>query len=252
VCFVQYDDLAHNEIRSVAYGKRFDQAHLVRLIPDTYFYFSRGYQATRDFVQSGQCRAWNARAAKIFWRGSPTTRWRGDDGTDIAAVGQIPRVRLCELLVRDPRADVGLIGAWGDRFEHQDMLAYFAERQIHRPAVTMTDHASYRYQIDIDGVANAWGFFDKLLMGSCILKVESPYQQWFYDGIRRWEHYVPVRNDLSNLMDRLQWCFDNDAEAQHIAHNGQSFALGHTFELATRLALKALTECFIPLPAAGR
>jgi hypothetical protein len=251
VCFIQYDDMAHNEIRSVAYGKRFDHAHLVRLIPDTYFYFSRGYQATREFVHSGQYRAWNAREPMIFWRGSPTTRWRRDDGTDITSIGEIPRVRLCELLARDRRADVGLMGAWGHHFAHQDMLAYFADRHIHRPGVHMTEHANYRYQIDIDGVANAWGFFDKLLMGSCILKVESPYRQWFYDGIRRWEHYVPVRNDLSNLMDRLEWCFDNAAEAQRIAYNGQAFALGHTFDLATRLALEALRECFIPLPAAG-
>jgi hypothetical protein len=250
VRFVQYDDMAHNDIRSVAYGKRHDHAFLVTLIPDTYFYFSTGYQATREFVASAQCRAWSARVPKIFWRGSPTTHWRRDDGTDITSVADIPRVRLCELLAPDPRADVGLIGPWGTRLAHEDMLAYFAQRQLLRPAVKMTEHAHYRYQIDIDGVANAWGFFDKLLMGSCILKIESPYRQWFYEGIRPWDHYVPVRNDLSDFMERLGWCFAHEAEAQHIAHNGQAFALGHTFDVARRLALDALSECFIPLPTA--
>ena len=249
VCFVQYDDQAHNEMCSVAYGKRHHQAPLVRLIPDTYFYFSRGYQETRGFVASGQCRAWSLREPMIFWRGSPTTRWHRDDGTEIASVGEIPRVRLCELLACDPRADAGLVGAWGDRFAHEDMLAYFAHGRILRPAVKMTEHANYRYQIDIDGVANAWGFFDKLLMGSCILKVESPYRQWFYDGIRAWEHYVPVSNDLSDLADRVDWCFANEAQAQRIAQNGQAFALGHTFEAAVKLTLEAFSECCIPLPA---
>ena len=53
-----------------------------------------------------------------------------------------------------------------------------------RPYVPMTDFNKYKYQIDIDGNTNAWpGLFQKLLTGSPVLKVASPYgfRQWLYE-----------------------------------------------------------------------
>ena len=48
---------------------------------------------------------------------------------------------------------------------------------------------AYKFQIDIDGNTNSWpGLFQKLLTGSAILKVASPYgyRQWYYDRLRPW------------------------------------------------------------------
>ena len=49
-------------------------------------------------------------------------------------------------------------------------------------------------------MSNSWsGLFTKLLTGSTVLKVESPmgFRQWYYDRLKPFEHYVPVRPDLA-------------------------------------------------------
>ena len=95
--------------------------------------------------------------------------------------------------------------------------------------VPQTAFMQYRYQIDIDGNSNAWGFLVKLLMGSCVLKVGSGWKQWYYDDLRPWEHYVPVKPDLSDLEERIAWCLDNDEGAQAIALAGLKYAQGLVF-----------------------
>ncbi|MBV9405128.1 MAG: hypothetical protein JO211_07270, partial [Acidobacteriaceae bacterium] len=46
------------------------------------------------------------------------------------------------------------------------------------PRVPQPEFIRYRYQIDIDGNTNSWSLPLKLAMGSCVLKVQSPYRQW--------------------------------------------------------------------------
>ena len=40
--------------------------------------------------------------------------------------------------------------------------------------------------------------------------------EWFYDRIKPWVHYIPVALDLSDLEERVQWALQNDEEAQAI------------------------------------
>jgi len=188
---------------------------------------------------------WKNRLPIVFWRGSPTVK----SDRSFSDIGQIPRVKLCELTLANKFVDAGLIGYWGPlKWSEEEVNTYFLEKNIFRKRVNMLEHANYQYQIDIDGVANAWGFFDKLLMGSCILKVESPFKQWFYDDISAWEHFVPVKNDLSDIHEKIDWCLSNPGKSEEIARNGQQFAMSHTFEKAMALVEDEIfSNCLIPL-----
>ena len=55
--------------------------------------------------------------------------------------------------------------------------------------------------------------------GSLLLKTESKYYEHFYRDLKPFEHYVPVKEDLSDLMERITWARENDAEAKKIAEN---------------------------------
>lgn len=245
--FLQYDDFAGHDVRSVAYGRHRGEAPAVRLIPDTYFFESRGYERTRALVRAGQLPRWEECREAVFWRGSATHRDESLTGQPITELEQVPRVAMCLALLGDARADAAIMSAWGHVRSLEAARAQYAAWGIFRPAVSMIDHAQYRFLIDIDGVANAWSFFDKLLMGRCVLKVGTPFEQWFYDSIAPWEHFVPVQPDLSDLEEKLDWCFDNDSEAQAIAERGQNFAMLHGFEEAMQLAVEAMAECTFAL-----
>jgi len=43
------------------------------------------------------------------------------------------------------------------------------------------------------------------------------FQQWFSSYFKAWEHFVPVKRDLSDLVERVMWAQNNSAEAQAIA-----------------------------------
>ena len=217
---------------------------IVRLVPDAYFFVTRGYQSTRSAVAGAELPRWEDRQALVFWRGTATFN---PNPTTLKEPSQIPRIALCLRLKRFSRADVG-IRAWEIGFPEPAVVEHFIEaNSISGTRVPMLEHANYKFQIDIDGVANAWGFFDKLLMGSCILKVQSAYEQWFYADLRAWEHYVPIKADLSDLETQVDWCFEHDADAKAIGQRGQEFALDHTYERGVAIGREAIAASFINL-----
>lgn len=57
-----------------------------------------------------------------------------------------------------------------------------------------------------------------------VMKQDSKYHEHFYSLVKPWQHYVPVSHDLSDLIERIRWAHDNDAEAKKIALAGQKFA----------------------------
>jgi hypothetical protein len=243
--FVQYDDYAHNDLCSIGFARRRGEAPAVSLIPDPYFLRSEGYRPLRAMAHEGSLVPWRERQDVVFWRGSATHGGFTRRGTPIKRLEEVPRVALCLKLRDKAGTDVAIIDPW-QYFPAETAIRWLQTQQILRPAVSAQEQAQHRYLIDIDGVANAWGFFEKLLMGSCILKVETPYEQWFYGSIAPWTHYVPVAADLSDLHQQIQWCRENPTAAEAIAAAGQAFALGFSYQHAMDLVRNALRGCFTP------
>ena len=75
----------------------------------------------------------------------------------------------------------------------------------------------YKYQINIDGTVAAYRFPYLMGGGSLILKQDSQYYEHFYRHLRPWVHYVPVKRDLSDIVERLQWALDHDDEVLYLA-----------------------------------
>lgn len=52
-----------------------------------------------------------------------------------------------------------------------------------------------------------------LLAGdSVVLKQDSAYYEHFYNELRAWEHYIPIRADLGDLLEKIQWAREHDEE----------------------------------------
>ena len=102
--------------------------------------------------------------------------------------------------------------------------------------------------MDIDGNSNAWSaLFQKLLSGSVVLKVDSSsnFRQWYYDELIPWKNFVPIKSDMSDLIEKVHWLLDHDDEARQIGENGAKLAYQLTYERELDMALinikKALT-----------
>ncbi|CAI8022148.1 Protein O-glucosyltransferase 2, partial [Geodia barretti] len=93
--------------------------------------------------------------------------------------------------------------------------------------VSFHDFFKYKYQINIDGTVAAYRFPYLMGGGSLILKQDSQYYEHFYRHLRPWVHYVPVKRDLSDIVERLQWALDHDDEVLYLL---RSYHMEETFE----------------------
>jgi hypothetical protein len=202
------------------------------LIPDHIFSRTRGYEIERALARSNVM-DWNERSDRITWRGSTTGAgliskphlFAGDPGL-------ITRVRLCLALKDTPGTDVKLSGIAqsADKALDSERLA---RAGILGEFVSPICWYGFKFAIDVDGNSNAWSnFFTRLLMGCCVLKVVSAdgYQQWYYDKIEPWIHYVPVKADLSDLHEQIAWCRANPVACREIAARGQEFVMARDFD----------------------
>ena len=85
------------------------------------------------------------------------------------------------------------------------------------------EQSAYKYIINIDGYVKAYRLSIELSMGCVILMVDSPYKLWFSSLLKPGFHYIPVKRDLSDLVDKIRWCRDHDKECEIIASNAKIF-----------------------------
>lgn len=85
--------------------------------------------------------------------------------------------------------------------------------------------STYKYIIHIDGDVADYSLLETMLTGSVVLKVNGPYLSWIDHLIQDGTHYVGVNADLSNLMEKISWCIENDDTCKKIANEARLFSL---------------------------
>eukprot|EP00457_Paulinella_chromatophora_P003876 gb/GEZN01003884.1/.p1 GENE.gb/GEZN01003884.1/~~gb/GEZN01003884.1/.p1 ORF type:complete len:531 (-),score=88.18 gb/GEZN01003884.1/:436-2028(-) len=82
----------------------------------------------------------------------------------------------------------------------------------------------WKYLLNLDGTVAAYRMPALLAGNSLVLKQESSWYETFYAELKPWVHYVPVKADLSDLVEKIEWAKTHDQEAQQIATNGRLYA----------------------------
>lgn len=91
------------------------------------------------------------------------------------------------------------------------------------PTLTYEEMCGYKYIIHIDGHVSAFRLSSELGMNSVILLVESDWKMWYSHLLKPYEHYVPVKKDLSNIIEQVRWCKHNDTACRKISQNAREF-----------------------------
>ena len=79
------------------------------------------------------------------------------------------------------------------------------------------------------------------LAGGCI------QTQWYYADLQPWVHYVPLEENLSDLVSTLLFLKDNQDIAEQIAQNGLQFAREHINKRQNLLYLSKLLWAYSAL-----
>lgn len=188
---------------------------------------SSGWNHLIEIINSAfEKSAWKTKKEKLFWRGTP---WDGKHFGmyTFANWKTIPRGRL----VAASRKNPGLIDAAFSSYpaicEKED-LKRCTEEMGEISYLSWDAVLEHKYQVIVDGVtcsfpATQW----KLLSGALCFKCESPNIQYYYGELIPWKHYIPLKKDLSDVIEKILWARDHDEKAREIAENGRSFALEH-------------------------
>jgi hypothetical protein len=135
-------------------------------------------------------------------------------------------MRLKLSTMRSPELDVGVVKhTYQLRFDPKEGLGSVNTKEFPTvPLMPMSEQANHKYIIHIDGNVAAYRLLGTMMTGSLILKVEGPYTLWVDHLLKPLKHYVPVKADLSDLLEVLEWCKNHDAKCKKIALAGYEFA----------------------------
>lgn len=123
------------------------------------------------------------------------------------------RKTLCSLSEQDSR-----IEAYGMDWQYKD------GRAIPTKFISLKDHTKYKYLIDVQG--NGYSGRTKVLMfsGRPLFIADRKWKEYWYKDLVPFVHYIPVKEDLSDLIEKLNWAENNPDQAKTIAVNAQEFA----------------------------
>jgi hypothetical protein len=197
------------------------------LVPDAHFFASAGHADDRARM-AVSIPAWENRIHKVLWRGSSSGIKRYWPPKTPDDVSWLPRLEFCASAKMSKVAkhvDVGVVKLV--QIPDSEVIARLSASNLMAQPIDKSCFANFKAVFDIDGNGNSWhGLFSSLLTAACVIKVQSEHGlvQWYYDRLKPWIHYVPVKSDLSDLEEIVSWVLDHDDQARKIGQAGREFA----------------------------
>ena len=85
------------------------------------------------------------------------------------------------------------------------------------------EQAKFKYIVNVQNNGFADRLWRILALKVVVLQEMQAFREFFYDMLIPWVHYVPIKTDLSDLCEKIQWLKDNDDKARVIAENAHEF-----------------------------
>ncbi len=183
---------------------------------------SKGWNRMIHDIESNQEGwSWENKEEKLFWRGGPTDgRYKVENWKSKPRGALVYKTNLYPDLI-DAR--------FSEYPRRSDTTPEEFERAIGLISyVPIGEQLKYKYQVIVDGVTTAFtGSYWKLLSGCLCFMQESDDIMFFHASLLPWKHYVPVKRDFSDLVEKIEWAKEHDLEAKEIAQNARAFAKSH-------------------------
>lgn len=161
----------------------------------------------QDVEQRSMQTPWHQKINRGVWRGSLTRNIR---------------LKLCEIAKEHPEI---LDAKLSIQVDDQQLQTYLEKNGMFGGRVEWDDFLKHKFLPILDGVMCAAPALQWRLLSKCLtLKQESDEIQWFYKGIHPYQHYVPVKSDLSDCIQQMEWAKLHDQECEAIAQRAYAFA----------------------------
>lgn len=174
--------------------------------------------------------------SELSWRErKPIAVFRGASTGPGVTIDTNPRLKLAFLSKTLPKEADGLqlldagITSWnlrprklkGQKFLRTIEIASLPFKLV--SPLSPNEQAGYKYLINVDGHVCAYRLSLELGSGSCVLLQESKYKLWYSSLLKPYTHFVPIKSDLSDIIQQIRWCKEHDTECEQIAKNAKEF-----------------------------
>eukprot|EP00475_Leptophrys_vorax_P034209 TRINITY_DN54949_c0_g2_i1.p1 TRINITY_DN54949_c0_g2~~TRINITY_DN54949_c0_g2_i1.p1 ORF type:complete len:426 (-),score=84.93 TRINITY_DN54949_c0_g2_i1:47-1324(-) len=176
---------------------------------------SRPTVVTPIYFQEPNFSTWHQKLEIAVWRGTTT----GGAGWSMQHQGGI-RFKLVNLSLEHPHLlDAKFSGIV--QTDNQELIQYLQDtgRLCRTCLIDSSSWHKWKYLVVVDGNSNADRFPYFLATGSVVLRQEWVGLEVFEYGLKPWVHYIPVKRDLSDLIEKIEWAKSHDEQCKQIAMN---------------------------------
>jgi len=141
---------------------------------------------------------WEKKLSKAIWRGRATDGIYTEDN-----YRSIPRGHLVALSKEFQDLIDAAFTSWN--WKRNEFLQNVPAIGPLKPHMAIAEHMNFKYQIAVDGAAGTFPGLAWRLLSNCLcFKVHSSFYQWFEKGLEPHIHYIPIKSDLSDLIQKTK------------------------------------------------
>ena len=169
---------------------------------------------------------WEEKKGVAFWRGSSTGQPILESGETVHDALRLARFKLAYLSNAYPY----LLDAKITHFVQVPWMLTSQLKEFYREGMKVPHlhHLNYKYLVSVDGNSCSWMRVPWILVSNSLLIKQETYDfQWFYPAMKPYVHYVPVKMDLSDLVEKVEWCKENDEIVKEISKRATEFAMAN-------------------------
>ncbi len=123
------------------------------------------------------------------------------------------RKRFMAAFFGNPLVDGGDTGKGSDR-----------PKEWHAPLITLYDHLKYKFVISLEGNDVASNLKWVMSSNSIAIMPRPKYESWFMEGpLQGGVHYIEIKDDYSDLEEKIRYYSTHPEEAKAIIRNAQAF-----------------------------
>ena len=197
------------------------------LILDPLMLMSKHRKVLSQIKETNKQTSWESKIDKLYWRGSST----GSASLQykLENISKLPRLVLTFMSKLYPdKIDAKFTYLREDAFAEDekgrlekiiDILGMSESDKVKE-----IDHLKYKYLASIDGnTATGTRIPWIMLSNSVLVKQDSNKIEWFYPAMKPYVHYVPIKEDLTDIFAQIEWMRANDEQVKQISENAQNF-----------------------------
>jgi hypothetical protein len=176
----------------------------------------------------------------VLWRGGPSGN--GFLNGSESHIVKASREDLLKLWSKNEKTrediDVGLIDKW----RYKDFAEYL------KPRMSIKEMLRYKYLLSIEGNDVATNLKWVMSSQSVAIMPQPRVESWFCESmLKPYEHYVPVKDDFSDLLKVKQWCDKHPDRCKAIIRNANQHVKGFTNEERERMLAAHVVETYMRL-----